>query len=114
MYLRKLNKKTDHRISMLKTMFTELLECGEIKTTLSKAREISCYTEGIISKVKDDSLSTKRRLFSIIRKREIVNKLLSNIKPDHRIGGASRVIKLGKRKGDAAEMALVQLSFMKN
>ncbi len=108
---RKLGRKTDHRMAMLKGMVTFLLETGKIETTLTRAKEVSALTEKMITLGKVNNLANKRRAFAFIKKEAVVYKLFNEISPAYveRNGGYTRVLKLGPRRGDGAEMAIITL-----
>lgn len=108
---RKLGRKTDHRMAMLKGMVTFLLENGKIETTLTRAKEVSALAEKMITLGKVNTLANKRRAFAFIKKEAVVYKLFNEISPVYadRNGGYTRVLKLGPRRGDGAEMAIIAL-----
>ena len=108
---RKLGRKTDHRMAMLKGMVTFLLENGKIETTLTRAKEVSALAEKMITLGKVNNLTNKRRAFAFIKKEDVVYKLFNEISPIYadRNGGYTRVLKLGPRRGDGAEMAIIAL-----
>ena len=108
---RKLGRKTDHRMAMLKGMVTFLLENGKIETTLTRAKEVSALAEKMITLGKVNTLANKRRAFAFIKKEDVVYKLFNEISPVYadRNGGYTRVLKLGPRRGDGAEMAIIAL-----
>ncbi len=108
---RKLGRKTDHRMAMLKGMVTFLLENGKIETTLTRAKEVSALAEKMITLGKENTLANKRRAFAFIKKESVVYKLFNEISPAYaeRNGGYTRVLKLGPRRGDGAEMAIITL-----
>ncbi len=108
---RKLGRKTDHRMAMLKGMVTFLLENGKIETTLTRAKEVSALAEKMITLGKVNNLANKRRAFAFIKKEDVVYKLFNEISPVYadRNGGYTRVLKLGPRRGDGAEMAIIAL-----
>lgn len=108
---RKLGRATDHRMSMLKGLVTYLLENGRIETTVYRAKEVKALTEKIITVAKDDSLTAKRYALARITKEEVVKKLFDEIAPKYRDvnGGYCRIIKTGPRRGDAAEMCIIEL-----
>lgn len=108
---RKLGRKTDHRMAMLKGMVTFLLEKGRIETTLTRAREVSALAEKMITLGKENTLANKRRAFAFIKKEDVALKLFNDISPAYveRDGGYTRVLKLGPRRGDGAEMAVIEL-----
>lgn len=108
---RKLGRATDHRIAMLRGMVTLFLEKGKIETTLARAKEVSSLAEKMITIAKDNNLHTKRTLMGFITKEDVVYKLVNEIAPKYagRNGGYTRITKLGPRRGDAAEMAIIEL-----
>ena len=108
---RKLGRPTDHRNAMLRGMVTYLLENGSIETTVTRAKEVRSMAEKMITLGKDASLHNKRQAFGYITKKDVVKKLFDEIAPKYadRVGGYTQVYKLGPRRGDAAEMALIKL-----
>ena len=108
---RKLGRPTDQRIAMLRALVTFLLEKGRIETTLARAKEVRAMTEKMITLGKENTLSSKRRAFAFITKEAVVKKLFDEIAPKYadRNGGYTRIIKTGPRRGDAAEMAIIEL-----
>ena len=110
-HYRKLGKPTDQRIAMLRAMTTYLLENGQIKTTVSRAKEVAPLAEKMITLAKNPSLANYRRALSWITKEDVAKKVFDELGPKYasRNGGYTRVVKIGPRRGDAAEMAIVQL-----
>lgn len=108
---RKLGRATDVRKSMLRAMVTYLLENGKIKTTYKRAKEVSKEVERIITIGKENNLASKRRVFSYITKEDVTKKLFNEISPKYKEtnGGYTSIVKIGPRRGDAAEMALLKL-----
>ena len=108
---RKLGRTTEHRNAMLRGMVTLLLEKGAIETTLSRAKELRCVADKMITLGKKNTLATRREALAYITKEDVVKKLFDEIAPKYadRIGGYTQVYKLGPRRGDAAEMALIKL-----
>lgn len=108
---RKLGRATSHRIAMLRALVTFLLENGKIETTLSRAKEVRSMAEKMITLAKVDNLHNKRMAFAFITKKDVVRKLFTEIAPKYkdRNGGYTRITKLGPRRGDAAEMAIIEL-----
>jgi len=108
---RKLNRKRSHLNSMLKNMANSLFTYEMIKTTLSKAKELRRIVEPLITLSKKDTLSNRRRLFSKIRDKKIVFKLIKNIGPRFldRAGGYTRIFRCGMRSGDCAPIAYIEL-----
>ena len=107
---RKLGKPTDQRMAMLRAMVTYLLENGQIKTTVTRAKEVAPLAEKMITLAKKNDLASYRQALSFITKEDVAKKLFSelNLKYQTREGGYTRVVKIGPRRGDAAEMAIVQ------
>ena len=108
---RKLGRKTDHRMAMLKGMVTFLLENGKIETTLMRAKEVRPLTEKMITLGKKSDLHSKRQVFAYVTKEDVCKKLFDEISPKYadKNGGYTRIIKIGPRRGDAAEMAIIEL-----
>ena len=108
---RKLGRDTAHRTAMLRAMVTFLLENGKIETTVTRAKEVSAMTEKFITIAKTENLHNKRMAMAFITKEDVVNKLFKEIAPKYadRNGGYTRITKLGPRRGDAAEMAVIEL-----
>lgn len=108
---RKLGRTTDHRKAMLRAMVTYLLENGKIETTVTRAKEVRSMAEKIITIGKNDSLHSKRQVYSFITKETVAKKVFDEVSPKYRErnGGYTRIIKIGPRRGDAAEMAIIEL-----
>ena len=108
---RKLGRTSDHRKAMLRAMVTFLLENGRIETTVTRAKEVRSMTEKYITLAKDSSLHSKRQAMAFITKEDVVKKLYEEIAPKYqdRNGGYCRIVKTGPRRGDAAEMAIIEL-----
>lgn len=108
---RKLGRASDHRKAMLRAMVTYLLENGKIETTLARAKEVRNMTEKMITLGKRDDLHAKRQVFSFITKENVAKKVIDEIGPKYtdRDGGYTRIVKTGVRRGDAAEMAIIEL-----
>ena len=108
---RKLGRTTEHRNAMLRGMVTLLLEKGSIETTLSRAKELRCVADKMITLGKKNTLASRRAALAYITKEDVVKKLFDEIAPKYadRVGGYTQVYKLGPRRGDAAEMALIKL-----
>jgi len=109
--VRKLGRKTDHRKAMLRGMVTLLLDKGRIETTLPKAKELKRVADKMVTVGKKNTLAAKRAAFAYITKEEVVKKLFDQIAPsfEDRQGGYTRIMKLGPRRGDGAEMAIIEL-----
>ena len=108
---RKLGKPTDQRIAMLRNMTTSLLENGKIETTVTRAKEVRSTAEKMITLGKTNTLHTRRQAMSYITKEDVVKKVFDEIAPKYadRNGGYTRIIKIGPRRGDAAEMCIIEL-----
>ena len=108
---RKLGRPTDQRMAMLRAMTTYLLENGQIKTTLSRAKEVAPLAEKMVTLAKKNNLASYRQALAFITKEDEAKKLFDEIGPKYaeRNGGYTRIVKIGPRRGDAAEMAIVQL-----
>ena len=108
---RKLGRVTAHRNAMLRGMVTYLLENGSIETTLTRAKEVRCMAEKMITLGKTNTLASRRQALAYITKEDVVKKLFDEIAPKYadRNGGYTRVTRLGPRRGDAAEMAVIEL-----
>ena len=108
---RKLGKPTDQRIAMLRNMTTSLLENGKIETTVTRAKELRSTAEKMITLGKTNTLHSRRQAVSYITKEDVVKKLFDEIAPKYadRNGGYTRIIKIGPRRGGAAEMCIIEL-----
>ena len=108
---RKLGRTTDHRMAMLRNLVTSLLDNGKISTTVTRAKEVRCLAEKMITLGKKNTLHTRRQALSFITKEDVVTKLFSEIAPKYaeRNGGYTRILKTAPRKGDGAEMAILEL-----
>jgi large subunit ribosomal protein L17 len=108
---RKLGRPTDHRKAMLRAMVTYLLENGKIETTVTRAKEVRSMAEKMITIAKTNDLHSKRQVLSYVTKEAVVKKLFDEIAPKYaeRNGGYTRIYKTGPRRGDAAEMAIIEL-----
>ena len=106
-----LGRKTAHRKSMLANMACSLIEHKRINTTVTKAKALKRFIEPIITKSKSDSTHNRRLAFSSLRDKEAVSELFRDIaaKVGDRPGGYTRIIKLGNRLGDNADMAMIEL-----
>ena len=108
---RKLGRTSDQRRAMLRAMVTYLLENGQIKTTVTRAREVAPMAEKMITLAKKNNLASYRAALGYITKEDVTNKLFKEIGPKYadRSGGYTRIVRIGPRRGDAAEMAILQL-----
>ena len=111
---RKLGRKTAHRMSMLRGLVTYLLENEKLETTYTRAKEISALAEKMITLAKsgEDNLSAYRTALSFITKKEVARKLFHTLGARYAEvnGGYTQIYKLGPRRGDGAEMALIRLT----
>lgn len=108
---RKLGRNTAQRKAMLRQLTTDLLEKGRIETTVTRAKEVQPIAEKMITLGKDGSLAARRKALAFITKEDVVTKVFAEYAPKYaeRNGGYTRVIRLGARRGDAAEMAIIEL-----
>ena len=108
---RKLGKTTDQRMAMLRQQVTDLLDNGKMETTVTRAKEIKPLAEKMITLGKKGDLAAYRQALSFITKEDVANKLFKEIAPKYadRNGGYTRVTRIGPRRGDAAEMAVIEL-----
>lgn len=108
---RKLGRSTDHRMAMLRAMVTYLIDNGRIETTVTKAKEVRSLAEKMITLGKTNSLSNYRQAMRFITKESVVKKLFDTVAPKYvdRNGGYTRIIRTTVRRGDAAEMAVIEL-----
>ena len=108
---RKLGKTTDQRMAMLRQQVTDFLDNGKMETTITRAKEIKPLTEKMITLGKKNTLASKRQVLSYVTKEDVVKKLFDEIAPKYedRNGGYTRIVKTGPRRGDAAEMCIIEL-----
>ncbi|MDO8550195.1 MAG: 50S ribosomal protein L17 [Ignavibacteria bacterium] len=108
---RKLSRTESHRKALLKALAVSLFKYKRIKTTLAKAKEARSFAETLITKARRNSLHSRRQVISALQDKNAANELFSEIvqKVGDRPGGYTRVVKLGNRKGDAADMAILEL-----
>ena len=108
---RKLGRTTDHRKAMLRGMVTYLLENGSVETTLTRAKEVQPLAEKMITLGKKNTLASRRQALAFITKESVVKKLFDTIAPEYADsnGGYTQIFKIGPRRGDAAEMAIIRL-----
>ncbi len=108
---RKLSRNTSHRRAMLRNLVTDFLDHGRLMTTLPKAKEIRPLAEKMITLGKRDNLHARRQVQSYLLREAVAKKLFDTVAPKFagRNGGYSRIIKLGNRKGDGADMAIIEL-----
>lgn len=108
---RKLNRTASHRLATMRALATALFREKKIKTTVAKAKETRVFAEPIITRAKSDSVAARRIVAKDIQDKEVLKELFNEIIPKigDRPGGYTRVVKLGRRLGDAAEMAIIEL-----
>ncbi len=108
---RKLGKTTAQRKAMLRQLVTDLLEKGKLETTFYRAKEVQPVVEKMITLGKKGNLAAYRKAMAYITKEDVVQKLFKEIAPKYadRNGGYTRVTRTGPRRGDAAEMAVIEL-----
>ena len=108
---RKLGKTSTQRKAMLRQLVTDLLENGKIETTFYRAKEVQPVVEKMITLGKKGGLANYRRALAFITKEDVANKLFKETAPKYaeRNGGYTRVTRTGARRGDAAEMAVIEL-----
>ena len=108
---RKLGKTSSQRKALLRQQVTDLLENGKLETTFCRAKEVQPVVEKMITLGKKNTLASYRKALSFITKEDVAKKTFSEIAPKYaeRNGGYTRVIRLGARRGDAAEMAIIEL-----
>lgn len=106
-----LGKQTAHRRSMLANMACSLIEHKRINTTLAKAKALKQFVEPLVTKSKEDTTHNRRIVFSRLRQKDAVTELFRDVavKVGDRPGGYTRIIKLGNRLGDNADMAMIEL-----
>lgn len=106
-----LGRTASHRSALLRNMASSLILHKRIETTLAKAKELKKYVEPILTRAKEDNTHNRRIIFSYIPEKDVVKELFSTIadKIADRPGGYTRIIKLGTRQGDAAEMCMMEL-----
>ena len=108
---RKLGKTTAQRRAMLRQMVTDFLDKGKMETTVMRCKEIAPLAEKIITLGKKNTLASRRRAIAYITREDVVTKVFSETAPGYlsRNGGYTRITRTGARRGDAAEMAVIEL-----
>ena len=108
---RKLGRTTDHRKAMLRGIVTYLFENGKVETTVTRAKEVRAMAEKMITIAKDNSLHARRQVLAYVTKEDVVKNLFDVIAPRYADvnGGYTRITKTGARRGDAAEMCIIEL-----
>ncbi len=106
-----LGRKAEHREALLMNMANSLIEHKRINTTVAKAKALKKYVEPLLTKSKTDSTHSRRIVFSYLKNKEAVTELFREVSPKiaDRPGGYTRIIRLGFRQGDNAEMAMIEL-----
>ena len=106
-----LGRKTAHRKAMLANMACSLIEHKRINTTVAKAKALKQFVEPLVTKSKEDTTHNRRIVFSRLRQKDAVTELFKevSVKVGDRPGGYTRIIKLGNRQGDNADMAMIEL-----
>ena len=108
---RKLGRTTDHRKAMLRGMVTYLFENGKVETTVTRAKEVRAMAEKMITIAKDNSLHARRQVLAYVTKEDVVKNLFDGLapRPADVNGGYTRITKTAARRGDAAEMCIIEL-----
>ena len=108
---RKLGKTTDQRMAMLRQQVTDFLDTGRMETTFTRAKEVSAMAEKMITLGKKKDMASYRQALSFITREDVAKKLFDEIgvKYAERQGGYTRVTRIGTRRGDAAEIAVIEL-----
>lgn len=108
---RKLGRTASHRKATLNALATALFKHKRIKTTVAKAKETRSFAESLITKARENTLHARRHIARFVNDNEVLQELFNEIVPKigERPGGYTRVVKLGQRFGDAAEMAILEL-----
>ena len=108
---KRLGRTTSHRKALMRNLVTSLLEHGQIKTTLTKAKEMRKDTDKMIGLAKKGTLHARRQALAFINSKDVVHKLFEEYGPlyANRNGGYTRIFKLGNRLGDNAQMSMIQL-----
>ncbi|AFL98917.1 MULTISPECIES: 50S ribosomal protein L17 [Desulfitobacterium] len=111
MAYRKLGRNMGHRGAMLRNLATSLLKHERIQTTEARAKEVNAIAEKMITLGKQGDLAARRHALSYLLEEDVVTKLFTEIAPKYaeRQGGYTRIVKVGPRRGDAAEMVLIEL-----
>lgn len=109
--LRKLGRPTDHRKAMIRNLVTSLLKNERIETTVTRAKEAKRMTDKMITLAKRGDLHARRQILAYVYEEDIVTKLCAEIAPKYedRNGGYTRVLRVGPRRGDGAELAILEL-----
>ena len=108
---RKLGKTTDQRMAMLRQQVTDFLDNGRMETTFTRAKEIAPLAEKMITLGKKNTLASRRQALAFITREDVVTKVFKELAPRYasRDGGYTRITRTGPRRGDAAEMSVLEL-----
>jgi len=108
---RKLNRTAEHRLALMRNLATQLFDKGTIRTTVPKAKELRRFAERLITTARKDTLAARRQVLRHIHDERVVHKLFDSLAPRYaeRPGGYTRILRVGDRRGDQTELALVQL-----
>lgn len=108
---RKLNRTSAHRSALLKNLCIALIEHGRIETTLPKAKELRSVFEKLVTKARVGDANAHRAVFAKLQDKEATKKMVNELSKtyDNRSGGYTRIVKTRERRGDAAEMAIIEL-----
>ena len=108
---RKLGKATDARMAMLRQQVTDFLDLGRMETTVTRAKEIAPMAEKMITLGKAKDLTSYRQALAFITREDVAKKVFDEIAPKYaeRNGGYTRITRIGTRRGDAAEVAVIEL-----
>ena len=108
---RKLGRTSAHRKALLMNLSIALIEHGKIETTVEKAKELRGFIEKLITRAKKGDFNAHRAVFAVLRDKEATKKLVNEVAPQYaeRNGGYTRIIKTRTRRGDAADMAFIEL-----
>jgi len=108
---RKLSRPTAHRLLMLRNMVGDLIRYESVRTTEAKAKELKRMAEKVITHGKKGTLHNRRQVLALITDEKTVRKLFDELGPryESRLGGYTRIVKLGPRKGDASPTAIIEL-----
>ena len=108
---RKLGKTTDQRMAMLRQQVTDFLDLGRMETTVTRAKEIAPLAEKMITLGKKKDLAAYRQALSFITREDVAKKVFDEVAPKYneRNGGYTRITRVGARRGEAAEMAVIEL-----
>jgi large subunit ribosomal protein L17 len=107
---KRLNRNSSQRKALFRNLIQNLVEHGRIETTIAKAKAIKPLVDKLVNKAKEGTLSARREVMSFLPSKKAANKLVDQIAPDFKdkVGGAVRIIRTGRRKGDNAMMAKVE------